>query len=112
MAGQEPKKTKDTKSKAVQTNTLAHRRWQDLTHAANTSIGHKSMQLSKEPPGQSPDGVGDGAGDGAGAGEGGTGPPVVLPRGPHLMSENLTLAFGVLDSTSFGIPESAEHDPL
>merc|ERR1712187_6823 len=98
------------RSQAVYTRTLAHRRLQDSTHWANTSAGHKSMQLSKEPPGQS-DGVGEGEGDG-GAGVGpGLGPGTVEPIGPNLMSEKMTCAFACLASTSAGTPEEVEHEP-
>lgn len=56
----------------------SHSFWQSLTHAAKEAAGHKSMQASKDPPGQ-PDGDGDGVGGfglGAGGegGDGGTGP--------------------------------------
>lgn len=49
---------------------VGHRRRHDSTHGPNTEIpeGHKSMQESKEPPGQSLGGEGDG-----GTGEGGDG---------------------------------------
>ena len=63
------------------------------------------MQASKEPPGQS-DGAGDGEGEGEGESDGvGDGPSVVVPMGPYLMSEKITLALSCSLSTSFGTPE-------
>lgn len=88
----------------------AHLLWQDFTHAANASDGHKSMQASREPPGQSL-GVGDGLG-GLGVGDGlGEGPSVVEPIAPYLMSENVTLALACLLSTSLGTPEVVAQVP-
>merc|ERR1712071_418952 len=94
---------------AVQTSTLLQRLWQDSTHGANASAGHKSMQALKLPPGQSPGvGVGVGAGGvGLGVGE----ESVVEPMGPNLMSEKITWEFACADSTSVGLPDSVEQYP-
>merc|ERR1712036_188431 len=72
------------------------------------------MQATKLPPGQSP-GVGEGAG-GVGVGAGGVGlgvgeASVVEPIGPNLMSEKITWDLACADSTSSGLPESAEQYP-
>jgi len=54
-------------------------------------------------------GDGDGVGVGLGVGEGeGT----VEPMAPTLISENLTLAFACLDSTSLGTPDVMAQVPL
>jgi len=69
------------------------------------------MHAFSDPPGQ-PLGLGDGAGVGVGDGEGeGEGPSVVLPRGPHLMSENITLELPCSFSTSSGAPDVVAHEP-
>merc|ERR1712048_98433 len=95
------------------TSAEAQRRWQGFTHSAKTSAGQRSMQASREPPGQS-DGVGEGEGDGVGVGLGvGEGPGfTVEPIAPTLMSENLTLAFACLASTSLGTPDVMAQEPL
>jgi len=89
-----------------------HLLWQDSTHAANASGGHKSMQAFREPPGQSL-GVGDGLGVGGdGVGDGlGEGPSVVEPMGPYLMSEKVTLESACALSTSLGTPEVVGQVP-
>merc|ERR1712130_354475 len=53
------------------------------------------------------DGEGDGVGDGLGDGLG----PTVLPMGPYLMSENLTVASAKAFSTSFGSPLVTSQGP-
>merc|ERR1711907_517427 len=100
---------------SVHTSTLGHRCLQDSEHAAKTSGGHKSMHATKLPPGQSP-GVGVGVGVGAGGVGLGVGlgvgeASVVEPIGPNLMSEKITCESACADSTSSGLPESAEQYP-
>merc|ERR1712137_1394463 len=95
------------------TSSEAHRRWQDSTHAAKASAGQRSMQASKDPPGQ-PEGDGEGVGEGVGDGVGlGEGPGFTVdPIAPTSMSENLTFAFACFDSTSLGTPEVMAQEPL
>jgi len=65
------------------------------------AAGQSARQADKLPPGQSPDG-----------GLGGLGlEPVVLPKGPYLMFEYVTLELPSFGSMSAGTPLVLEQEP-